>query len=198
MSAALLTSLTLYIFVTSITPGPNNLLLASSGLTYGLRRTVPQILGVAIGFITLILVVAFGLGVLIAEEPRVLMALKAIAVAYFLYLTWKLWTSKPPESDEAGNPIRFWQAFAFQFINPKGILMAVTAIAVFAAPGPEFYWAVTIIVLVDLFVGVPCSVAWAAFGATIRNHYKGTNAFALFNKAMAVLTALTVLLIIKD
>ena len=198
MSSTLLLSLVMYLFVTSATPGPNNMLLASSGLTYGLRRTVPQILGVGAGFILLLVVVAFGLGLVIAQDTRVLTVLKVIGVAYFIYLAWKLWHATPGAANDAGSPIGFWQAVAFQFINPKGLLMAITAIAVFTSPGPNYAWSVLVIILADVVVGIPCSVGWAAFGATIRARFNHTDAFTRFNKAMAILTALTAILIVTD
>lgn len=198
MSSTVLVSLVMYLFVTSITPGPNNMLLASSGLTYGLRRTVPQILGVGAGFVLLLVVVAFGLGIVFAQDPRIMTGLKVVGVGYFIYLAWKLWHSAPSASDPAGSPIGFWQAVMFQFINPKGLLMAITVVAVFTIPGPNYIWSVVAIVIADILVGFPCSIAWAAFGATIRARFSNTDAFVRFNKAMAILTALTAILIVTE
>jgi len=198
MSLTVLASLTLYIFITSVTPGPNNLLLASSGLAYGLRRTLPQILGVMIGFLVVLASAGFGLGVVIAADPRVQTVLKVVALIYFARLTWQLWTTVPNFDGPAGQPIGFFAAALFQFVNPKGVLMAITTIGMFAVPGPDYAWSILIILIVDIFVGTPCSVAWAAFGATVRRRFGNGSAFVVFNRSMAVLTALTAFIMIIE
>ncbi len=198
MPVTLFVSMCLYIFVSSVTPGPNNMLLAASGLAYGLRRTVPQILGVAIGFLALILVVGFGLGIAIAADSRVQIVLKVVGVIYFIRLTWHLWNAKAPSERQAGTPIKFWEAFFFQFINPKGVLMAVTIIGLFTLPRGDYMYSIFLICLADLVLGVPCSILWAAFGATIRTRFADPIVFERFNKGMAILTGLTTIMLVME
>jgi threonine/homoserine/homoserine lactone efflux protein len=196
VSASVLASLALYAFVTSITPGPNNLMLASSGLTFGFRRTLPHIVGVAGGFFTLIAVAGLGLGAVFQAEPRLQIALRVIGAAYLLHLAWKLWRAGELKDRRGGEPLGVWSAAAFQFVNPKGVVMAITAVSAFAASGQGYGWRVLAVCLTFLLVGAPCMSSWALFGSAARRVLSEPRAIRWFNRIMAALTAATALLIL--
>ena len=124
---ASLAPLALYAFVTSITPGPNNLMLASSGLTFGFRRTVPHIVGILGGCFVLIAVTGLGLGAVFQAEPRLQLALKIAGAGYLLYLAWKFWRAGELKDKGEGRPLTLANAAIFQFVNPKALVMAITA-----------------------------------------------------------------------
>src|SRR6185369_15635488 len=116
----LLAALVLFCTVTLFTPGPNNLMLMTSGLNFGFRRGVPHLLGVTLGFAAMVLIVGVGLGAVFEAWPRLYVALKYAGAAYLLYLAWQIAVSVPPAPGETagGPPIGFLKAAAFQWINP--------------------------------------------------------------------------------
>ena len=161
--------LAVFAFVSSITPGPNNMMLSASGLAFGFRRTIPHIVGVWFGFVLLLITCALGLGVLVVQFPVVGVALKVVGSFYLLYLAWTLRRAlHPAESRRSKRPLRFQEAAAFQFINPKAWVMGATAIAVFGSNSEPVWLATASVCAVFSIVGVPCICSWAALGASIR------------------------------
>lgn len=158
-----------FAFVASITPGPNNVMLSASGIAFGLRRTVPHLLGVSAGFATLVLVCGAGVGRLVAAFPALELALKAFGTVYLLYLAWMLRDAFAPRDDGAASrPLRFGEAALFQYVNPKAWVMALTAVSVFT-PDVEPRWlAVVLVCGVFVAVGLPCIWTWAALGVGLR------------------------------
>ena len=191
MEPQLLGALALYSFATSATPGPNNLMLASSGLNFGFRRTVTSLLGIEFGFIALILLVGAGLGSVIIAVPALQWALKLFGAAYLLWLAFQLWRAGELGESAHARPIGFWRGALLQAVNPKGWMMVIGAIGAFTAPGPQMWLGVAVIAGVFALVGFPCMSAWAFFGAGIRRVLKSPGAFVRFNRVMAGLTALT-------
>jgi 4-amino-4-deoxy-L-arabinose transferase-like glycosyltransferase len=128
MSLNAFLALLVYAFVTSITPGPNNLMLLASGVNFGIARTVPHMLGISIGFLVLLLAVGFGLGAALTAFPALHSALKIAGAAYLLYLAWKIAMSRSVGDGKGaeGRPMRFIDAAAFQWVNPKAWVMAIT------------------------------------------------------------------------
>jgi threonine/homoserine/homoserine lactone efflux protein len=158
-----------YAFVTSITPGPNNLMLAASGIGFGLRRTVPLMLGVSAGFVLLLLTCGLGIGSVLQQWPGAMPLLKAAGSAYLIVLAWKLRGSlRPTPAGTTSKPGSFLTGLAFQFVNPKAWMMSITAAAVFL-PGLGSGWqAVAVLCLVASLVNLPCISTWAVLGSTIR------------------------------
>ena len=158
-----------FAFVSSITPGPNNVMLSASGIAFGFRRTLPHIAGVWVGFVLLLAFCGAGVGVLIERSPVAGLALKVVGSAYLLYLAWAMRAAFEPRTGAgSGGPLRFHQAVGFQFVNPKAWLMGITAMAVFA-PDTEPRWlAVASICAVFALVNLPCICSWAAMGAAVK------------------------------
>jgi len=181
-----LLSLAAFAFVTSITPGPNNLMLMASGANFGVRRTVPHMLGVALGFVFMAVLVGAGLAGVFVAVPQLHTALKAASVAYLLYLAWKIATALPPgEAGRAGRPMTFMAAAAFQWVNPKAWAMALTAVSVYA---PSRGMAgITAVAVVFGIVNLPSVGAWAALGQGMRRVLTNPARMRAFNVVMAVL-----------
>jgi len=172
MSSAVLLSLlplASYAFVMSITPGPNNLLLASSGLRFGFAKTVPHWLGVNAGFITLLILCSIGIGALITKIPILALGLKAFGTIYLLGLAWVMRSNAFEVDDiDAGKPIGFIAAALFQFVNPKAWVMTISASSAFL-PNLEPYWlAITLFVSTFIIVGMPCGAAWLLTGVSLK------------------------------
>ena len=184
-----LLALATFVFASSVTPGPNNLMLMASGTNFGFVRTGPHMLGVALGFTVMVLLVALGLGEVFAALPEAMLLLKVASTAYLLYLAWRIAMAPPPRLDEAesaGQPLTFLQAAAFQWVNPKGWTMALTAAAVFVPAGDRLMGAM-ILTLVVALVGSPSVVIWAAAGVQLRRLLHRPRAYRAFNVGAAVL-----------
>ena len=185
-----------YSFVTSITPGPNNILLAASGARFGLARTLPHMLGVWFGMITLLLAATAGVGVMIADTPALGLAMKVVAAAALIYTALAIARSKTEDPDgdsaDAGQPWGFLRALGFQYVNPKAVVMAVTAVSAFASPGPLLSLQTATIVAIFMIVGIPCTGIWALAGVSMRRALKSSRRRRAFNWAMAALLLATV------
>lgn len=186
MTPALFTALAAFAFVSSITPGPNNLMLLASGVNFGFRRTVPHMLGIGVGFTLMVALVGLGLAGLFTAWPPAQPALKIVATLYMLWLAWKIANAAPPETARSGaRPITFLQAAAFQWVNPKAWTMALGAVTLYA-PGQEVaavLWVAAVFGLVNL----PCVSSWALMGLGLRRVLQAPSRLRLFNRAMALL-----------
>lgn len=178
-----------FAFATSITPGPNNIMLAASGVNFGFARTVPHLLGVSAGFALLAALCALGLGTVILAIPGAHLSLKAMGSAYLLYYAWQLRAiSLDGQDADAAAPMSFGSAALFQFANPKAWVMAVTGAAAFmpttqpAAPSA--------LLLSAVFAGVnfPCIAAWAVLGALLRSLLTDPARLRIFSALLVVLT----------
>lgn len=186
-SLSLLGPLALFALVASITPGPNNVMLASSGLTFGFRRTVPHMLGVSVGFSLMLVLVGLGLGAAFQRAPVLYEVLKYVGAAYLLYLAWKIASSGPLDSGEVrGKPFTFIQAALFQWVNPKAWVMAVGVIATYT-PQTGFFGNLMIAAAVCWAVNLPSIGVWVLCGSALRRWLHRPAAIRAFNVTMAVL-----------
>lgn len=184
-----LAPLAVYAFVSSITPGPNNMMLTTSGLRFGFVRTVPHILGVSTGFCTLLALCAAGVGQLVGAAPALQLALKLVGSAYLLHMAWRLRVlSAAPPDGELGAPMSFAAAWLFQFVNPKGWLMAVTSAAAFLPPIHPAALSIAAYCVVFVGVGLPCLCIWAGAGAALRERLLKPNWQRGVGLGMAALT----------
>lgn len=191
MSAEIFVTLLVFAFVTSITPGPNNFMLLASGVNFGFRRTVPHMLGIAGGFFVLLLAVGFGLGELLARFPLLFLALKFAGGAYLLYLAYKIAMSRSlGEGSSSGEPMSFLAAAAFQWVNPKAWVMAVTAMATYTNKD-VFLMSVLIIAAAFALVNLPAVSTWAGFGSFMRDWLSHPIRLKWFNISMGVLLAVS-------
>lgn len=186
-----LLALAAFAFVTSITPGPNNLMLMASGATFGVRRTVPHMLGVALGFVAMAALIGAGLGQAFAAVPQLYAVLKVASIAYLVFLAWKI-AMAPPSSEEkqgrtarAGRPMTFLAAAAFQWVNPKAWAMALTATSVYAPS--QTIGGIAAVAAVFGAVNLPSVGAWAVMGQEMRRVLTSPARLRAFNVLMAVL-----------
>ena len=179
----------------SITPGPNNIMLAASGVNYGFSRSIPHMLGVSIGFFILFLAVAFGLGNVFERYPQLQMALKYIGSVYLLWLAWKIATaSAATEQSVSSRPMTFFQAASFQFVNVKALMMAISSAVVFTLPGEHYIMSALLVGVVFTLVNLPCVSVWVAFGSGLKRFLRNEQSLKAFNWSLASLTAASVVL----
>ncbi|MEX0956756.1 MAG: LysE family translocator [Rhizobiaceae bacterium] len=188
MSADIFFALLAFAFVSSITPGPNNFMLLASGVNFGFRRSVPHMLGIGAGFVALLLAVGFGLGALLTAYPQLHLALKIAGGAYLLFLAWRIAMSRSMSAREgdAARPMTFMEATAFQWVNPKAWVMAVTAMAIYTSPEAPFLTVILVAVAFGI-VNLPCVSSWAAFGTALRGFLSDPARLKWFNIAMGLL-----------
>ncbi|MFT7058294.1 MAG: threonine/homoserine/homoserine lactone efflux protein [Pseudorhodobacter sp.] len=190
MTYDLIAALIAFSFATSVTPGPNNLMLMASGVNFGFTRTLPHMLGVALGFSLMVLLVGLGLAGLFKTEPRAVLALKLVSVAYMLWLAWKIAHSAPPRDGQAGGkPLSFLQAAAFQWVNPKAWAMALTATSVYAPD--QSVVAMASVAAIFGAVNLPSVAIWVAAGQGLRRFLTNPRWRHLFNWTMAALLVLS-------
>jgi len=184
----LLIALAGFCVVTLFTPGPNNIMLMTSGLNFGIRRTLPHMVGVSLGFAFMVLGVGFGLGTLFETWPVLYPVLKYVGACYLLFLAWKIANSGPVKSsnDARGKPMTFIQAVAFQWVNPKAWVMAVGATSAYAAVA---VFPFNVLIMSGLYgsLGFASAGTWVGFGLGLQRMINNPRSVRVFNWAMAVL-----------
>jgi threonine/homoserine/homoserine lactone efflux protein len=170
------------------TPGPNNIMLLSSGLTYGFRPTLPHIAGITIGFAFMVGAVGLGLGTVFIAYPVLQTILKYAGVVYLVYLAAAIAMSEPaaPDQDSRRGPMTFWGAAMFQWVNAKGWVMVIGTITAYAAIA-AYPWNIAIQVALSLILGALSCTAWALFGSSLRPILTSQRAVRTFNIVMALL-----------
>ena len=180
-------------FATSASPGPNTLLLASSGARFGLKQTLPHMLGVNIGILIMMLAGAIGLGSLLQSYPLLQLVMRLLCTAYLLYLAWKLASDNTAEANNKNQrPVSFFQAITIQWINPKVWMMVVTAMSVFPTAADDTYLASALqVAIVMAVINLPSIALWVTFGSTMRKMLKTPQQQRGFCIGMGLLTAAT-------
>jgi len=198
MNAEILTALAIFAFVSSITPGPNNLMLMNSGANYGFKRTLPHALGVGIGFTVMVALVGLGIMQLFDIFPISYQILKVLSIVYLLYLAGKIAMSNSSIETENSNakPFTFVQAAMFQWVNPKAWTMALTAISVYAPT--KSLGAVLFVSLVFGLVNFPCISGWVVLGQKMQVFLTNKKRLRVFNGSMAALLVLSLYPVLLD
>ncbi len=188
MSQPLFIAFVVFAAVMFFTPGPNNIMVLSSGLTYGFRRTLPHIAGITIGFAFMVGAVGLGFGTIFIAYPVLQTILKYAGAAYLIYLAAAIAMSGPVKSDQGNGrrPMTFWGAAVFQWINVKGWVMVIGTITAYAAIA-SFPWNIVIQTAISLVMGTLSTVAWALFGSALRPVLTSPTAVRAFNIVMAAL-----------
>jgi threonine/homoserine/homoserine lactone efflux protein len=198
MPPELFWALLLFVLVTSFTPGPNNAMLLATGLNFGFRRGQPHLWGVALGFAVMVLAVGLGLGAVFQAYPAAYTVLKYVGAAYLLYLAWQIAKAGELEEGEArGRPITFLEAAAFQWLNPKGWVMAVGAVSTYAAVA-TFPFNMLLIAGLCGAVGILSSATWLGFGTTLKRLLTSPAAVRAVNITMALLLVASLWPILSD
>lgn len=186
MNTETFTALALFAFVSSATPGPNNLMLMASGANYGFRRTIPHMFGISLGFLVLMLLAGIGLVRVFDTYPVSHTILKGLNVIYMVYLAWKIATAAPvKERSASSTPMTFLQAAAFQWVNPKAWAMALTAITVYVADGGGII--LMLAAFVFACVNLPSITVWTVMGQQMARILTNPVRLRVFNWTMAAL-----------
>jgi threonine/homoserine/homoserine lactone efflux protein len=189
MNTELLIALCGFAFVSSVTPGPNNLMLMTSGANYGIWRTMPHFFGVVFGFVLMIVLVGLGLVQIFDAYPLSHDILKLGSIVYLSYLAWKIAASKPQIEQSAGKPLNALQAALFQWVNPKAWAMALTALTVYAPS--QGLAAVAVVALVCGVVNMPSVFVWVVLGSRLQRWLGSATRMRVFNYSMALLLLAT-------
>ena len=175
----------LFVSIVSMTPSPNNLLLAASGANYGFIRTLPHMCGVIVGFALMVVASGFGLGIILNEFPQVILPMKIISVSFLIYLSWRIAKGGAHVIEGKAQPLCFLPAVLFQTINPKGISFLLSIMgAQVSDTGPLLPQLIPLFILLPAFT-VLSAVTWTMFGAAIGRLMQSQQAFKIFNVIMA-------------
>ncbi|MBC7490745.1 MAG: LysE family translocator [Glaciimonas sp.] len=184
--------LALFAFVSSITPGPNNIMLTSSGIMFGFMRSIPHMLGITFGFGVLLLICALGMNSLLLMLPSIQVILKILGSGYLFYLAWKLRNmSFNTGIDDNARPMSFIGAALFQFANPKAWVMAVTSASAFLPAVQPFWLSLALYCLVFSAVNLPCISLWVGAGSVLRRYLGQIFWQRVFCIVMVLLTVYT-------
>jgi threonine/homoserine/homoserine lactone efflux protein len=179
-------ALSMFALVSSITPGPNNLMLMASGANFGFKKTLPHMLGVNLGFAFMIFLVGIGLSRVFDFYPPSYMMLKIFSIGYLSFLAYKIAHAAPPkDTEDKGKPFTFLQAAAFQWVNPKAWAMSMGAITLYAAS--KELPAIMMVVLVFGLINLPSISGWTVLGQQMRHWLSSPKRLRVFNYAMAAL-----------
>jgi threonine/homoserine/homoserine lactone efflux protein len=177
-----------FAFVMAFTPGPNNVMLTASAANFGFVPSIPHMLGVTLGFVVLVAASGAGLGTLLVAAPSIQTVLKVVGAAYMLWLAWKVANAGAPGDGGGANakPLTFLQAAAFQWVNPKGVIIALGAIALYVSPARPIA-DLSILLAVFGVVTLASTVTWSLFGVALGRLLQDRRRARIFNVCMALL-----------
>ena len=183
----------------AITPGPNNIMLMASGLNYGVKKSIPHLLGVVFGFPVMVILIGLGFEIVFQKFPVLHEIIKIVGILYLIYLAWRIATSSKQSAEGAkARPLRFWQAVLFQWVNPKAWIMATGAIAAYTSLSSDFFTQVLIIALTFMLVAFPCAGSWLVFGSSLKRYLQKPAYQQAFNITMAVLLIISIMPVIIE
>jgi threonine/homoserine/homoserine lactone efflux protein len=187
----------LFALVAAITPGPSNLILTSTGAAVGVLRGLPALLGQVIGMGLMLFLVAFGLGSMVVKSPFILLGLKWCGIGFLLWLAWKIATAGHPDEMEERVHVGFWEAAAFQWVNPKSWLVCAGAVGTYFQPHDGSALGQSVfLALLFMLAALPSCFVWLAAGASVQRLLRTQRAARIFNATMGALLAGSILLFI--
>lgn len=198
----------------AMTPGPNNILLMTSGVNFGFRRTLPHILGVVIGFPAMVALIGIGIGATILTHPLVHLVVTIVGILYLLWLAWHIASADVTQNDEQlltaepaadskpakaqGRPMTFLAAAAFQWVNAKAWISAIGMLAIYAPTGYGVLGGIAIVVGINLIISIVSATTWTAFGLALARWLSNPLRRRVFNIAMAALLVLTLVPALRE
>lgn len=189
-------SLAFILFALSMcfTPGPNNVMLMSSGLNFGISKSLPHLFGVLFGLPSMVVMVGLGLGVMFELYPFIHDVIKVLGIIYLLYFAWRVANAKSKSLNcKAPQPFTFLQAALFQWVNPKAWVMASTSVAVYTSIDASMFYQVFVLAVVFVFIGFLSGSTWLFLGHGLKRVLTSDIHQILFNRAMASLLVMSVL-----
>lgn len=188
-----------FAFSSTITPGPNNVMIMTSGMNYGTRQSIPHFLGICLGFPLMVLFVGLGLGAVFDLFPVLHDIIKVLGVAYLLYLAWLIAKSAPADLNGGkSRPLTFIQSALFQWVNPKAWIMATGAVATYTTVSGDVFLQVIVIALAFLVAAIPCVGVWLFFGVRLKKVLQQPSYQRAFNITMALLLVLSIIPVIGE
>jgi threonine/homoserine/homoserine lactone efflux protein len=188
-------ALLLFAFVSTVTPGPNNVILWASGMRFGVRATLPHVAGSAIGVGAMVALAAAGVAAVLSAIPGSDIELRVIGTAYLVYLAYRVAGSGPPGEGQAPQPLTVQQAVVFQFLNPKAYLFALAAVSTYRPGGVQVVIGSALVVVVIMLVVVPSATVWAAGGRLLAPLFASPARHRVLTAVLALLLAVTIALI---
>jgi threonine/homoserine/homoserine lactone efflux protein len=193
-----ITGLVTYLVVMSITPGPNNVMVTASGATFGYRATIPHILGIGLGAAAQVVLVCLGLGALFDRFPALHPVMAWMGAVYLVYMAWQMLRAKTAGAAGSPRPVAWWEAAAFQAVNPKAWVMAMTTAAVFFPHSGSVAASSAIVGSLFLGISIPCVSAWALFGSGLRKWLLRPLHRQVFNVTMGGLLVITAIMGVRS
>ncbi len=185
-------SICLFWFVTAFTPGPNNIVASYSGFNFGIKKTIPHILGVTFGFTALIISLIIGLINIFKVYPNIQEVLKYLGTLFLLYLAFKISFSSSDNSSNSENPVKFIETFLFQFLNPKGVIVGIIVVSTYIQVDENYVnYSLQVIILALLF-SITSITSWTLVGRFLRKFATNEKFIKYFNYAMSILLILSI------
>ena len=189
--------------VQSGTPGPNNIMLTASGKNFGYVKTIPHMLGVVLGFLSLIIIFGLGLTVIFSKYPIIQFVLRIVGSIYLLYLSYRIYSSVNTEDLSKSKPITFMESSLFQYVNPKGVMMAITTISIYTDHInfkyiSSFNEGMIYILIAFTISNLIAVITWTSVGVFIGQFIKSARGIKIFNALMAFFLVLTIIWINLD
>ena len=189
MNSVHLLSLCIFMFVSTITPGPNVVMITASGANFGIKRSLPHLFGIPAGIYIIMGLESLGISHAFEHYPMIPLIIKVLGSAYLLWLALQLaQRGKPVESNKA-RPLTMKESLLMQFLNPKGWILTLTVLTGYAVPGDNYWWSVLAVITVYAWSGTLTSGIWLVLGSQIAKVLRTEPHWRLFNKVMALLTA---------
>lgn len=183
----------IFALVATITPGPNNIMLMSSGSTYGYVKTLPLLVGIVSGFMAMFISVGFGFSVVFKLYPYSLTIIKYIGFTYLIYLSWKIATTDTQAIDSDKSRVGFLSIFFFQWLNPKSWIVVTSSLGAYVKPQGSYAYQVMQIIFIFFIAALISSHTWVGFGQFLKRWLNNAHRQKLFNRAMALLLIATIL-----
>ena len=186
-------SIALFWFVTAYTPGPNNVVASYSGFNFGITKTIPHILGVTLGFTSLVLFLSIGLINIFKLFPIIQIVMRYLGTLFLIYLAYKIAFSETTNETKKENPVKFIETFLFQYLNPKGVTVAIIVVSTYVELGENYVNHATQIVLLAFLFSITSITLWTFVGKFLRKFATNDKFIKYFNYVMSGLLLLSII-----
>ena len=186
-------SISLFWFVTAYTPGPNNVVASYSGFDFGVKKTIPHILGVTLGFTSLVIFLSVGLINIFKLFPLIQIIIKYLGTLFLIYLAYKIAFSKTSDDTTKENPVKFIETFLFQYLNPKGVTVAIIVVSTYVELGENYLNYATQVILLAFLFSITSITLWTLIGKFLRKYATNDKFIKYFNYAMSSLLLLSII-----
>jgi len=186
-------SIALFWFVAAYTPGPNNVVASYSGFNFGVKKTIPHILGVALGFTSLVLLLTIGLINVFKLFPIIQIIIRYLGTIFLIYLAYKIASSTSSDEIKKENPVKFIETFLFQYLNPKGVMVAIIVVSTYVELGENYLNHATQVVALAFLFSSTSITLWTFIGKFLRKFATNDKFIKYFNYAMSGLLLLSII-----